>query len=68
MTANQSPATGKPPLLSPRSALILLLAICSGLVVGALTKMAGKSVAEAVLAGLVATGTSAIGFNSVIGP
>jgi hypothetical protein len=55
-------------LLSTRSALILLLGACAGTAVGVLTALAGRSVAEAVLAGLVAAGTSVVGFNSLVGP
>lgn len=72
MTDNPPPPSRKPsgesPLLSPRSALILLLAVCSGVAVAALAMMAGRTLPEAGLAGLLTTGTSAIGFNTVIGP
>jgi ABC-type antimicrobial peptide transport system permease subunit len=47
--------------------LILLLAVCTGLAVGVLTAMAHKGLPEAVLAGILASGSSAVVFNTIIG-
>jgi hypothetical protein len=65
-TREKSPAK-PPPLLSPRSALIFLIAVCCGLGVGVLTKTAGKSTPEAVLAGLFAAGSVTVACNAMIG-
>ena len=63
-TRDDSAAT---PLLSARAALIFLIAACGGIVVGGLTYFAGKNLAEAVLAGLLATGGVTVGCNTIIG-
>jgi hypothetical protein len=56
------------PLLTLRTALILLLAVLAGLSAGALGLWAGRHIAEAVLLGLgVAAGAAAF-FNWLIGP
>jgi hypothetical protein len=66
--ATREKSTAKPPpLLSPRSALILLIAVCCGIGVGVLTRAAGKSTPEAVVAGLFATGSVTVACNTLIG-
>lgn len=65
---NPSPgAASPPPLLTLRSAVILFLSLFVGILVSVLTFLAGRTLAEAVLAGLFASGASALGFNAVIG-
>jgi hypothetical protein len=54
-------------LLSLRSTVILLLAVLIGGVTCWLTRAAGRSVAEALLAGGAATGGAVLFFNQVIG-
>lgn len=61
----QKPVPERP--LTTRSALILLLAVLSGTCVGVLLAVGGKSVPEAVVAGLFAVGGSATAFNALIG-
>lgn len=55
------------PLLTQRTALILLLAVLVGLGAGALGVWAGRHIAEALLLGLGAAATAAAFFNWLIG-
>jgi ABC-type antimicrobial peptide transport system permease subunit len=55
-------------LLSPRSALIIVLALITGATIGVLTFLSGQSVPTAVLAGLGAFGVSIPVFNNLIAP
>jgi hypothetical protein len=55
-----------PPLLSTRTALVLLLALITGAIAATLTLLAGRSPAEAALAGLAATGASVTCFHKLI--
>lgn len=54
------------PLFSIRLALILLLALVCGGIVGLLTWLAGDNIPAAVLAGLTAAGLSVIAFHNLI--
>jgi hypothetical protein len=56
-----------PPLLSPRSALILALAVLIGLGIGLLTALAHHAPAEVVLAGCTATGAATVALHKLIG-
>ena len=56
------------PLLSPRSALVLLAAVLAGFLVGCVFFVAyGGNTAGAVLAGLGGTASAVILFNRIIG-
>ncbi len=59
------PRTG--PLLTTRAALVLLLAVLSGLAAICLTILSGGSLPTAVLAGGAATGGGLALFHSLIG-
>jgi hypothetical protein len=54
-------------LLSLRSTVILLLAVLIGVITCWLTRLAGRSMAEAVMAGGAAMGGAVLFFNQVIG-
>jgi hypothetical protein len=60
--------SGEPPtpLLSTRTALVLLLALITGAATTTLTLLAGRHPAEAVLAGLAATGAAVTCFHNLI--
>ncbi|MEU8717930.1 hypothetical protein [Streptomyces sp. NPDC048663] len=49
---------GPPPFMTVRTAVVLLIAVLIGLVVGGLTFLSGGAAAAAVLAGLTAAGVS----------
>jgi hypothetical protein len=55
------------PLLSARSALLILLAALAGLAAGALTFLGGKSVPSAVLAGCGTVAAALLFFDKVVG-
>lgn len=57
----------RPPLLSTRTALVLLLGLMCGTGAGTLTYLAGNNVAAAVLAGLAASGASVAFFHAHVG-
>jgi hypothetical protein len=57
-----------PPLLSVRTALILLLGVLCGAVVATLTALAQRDLTVAVLAGLTVAGNAIIVLHKVIGP
>lgn len=57
-----------PPLLSVRTALILLLGVLCGAMVTTLTTLAKRTFTEALLAGLTATGGAIMFFHKVIDP
>jgi hypothetical protein len=57
-----------PPLLSVRTALILLLGVLCGATVTTLTTLAEHNLTTAILAGLAATGGAIAFFHKVIGP
>ncbi|MFC5060201.1 hypothetical protein [Saccharothrix xinjiangensis] len=59
--------TPRPPLLSTRTALVLLLGLACGAVAGALTYIAGNNVAASVLAGLTASGVAVAFFHAHVG-
>lgn len=61
------PTPPEKPLLSVRSALILLMAILSGIGAGILTHAAGQPWPTAVLAGAGATGMAIPLFRGIIG-
>ncbi|MFG3105086.1 hypothetical protein ACGFZL_31845 [Streptomyces sp. NPDC048182] len=58
---------GPAPFLMIHTAVVLLIAVVIGLVVGGLTFLSGGAVAAAVLAGLTAAGVSIPGLRSLIG-
>ncbi|MEU8760049.1 hypothetical protein [Streptomyces sp. NPDC048659] len=55
------------PLLSPRSTLVILLAVLAGIAAGVLTTLAGEGTARSVLAGLAAGGLAVPFFNHLVG-
>ncbi|MFE7122337.1 hypothetical protein ACFU99_43630 [Streptomyces sp. NPDC057654] len=55
-------------LLSPRSALVLLLAVLTGIGAGVLTAPAGNDVARSVLCGATAAGVSVRFFDRLVAP
>jgi hypothetical protein len=58
---------GPAPFLTIHTAVVLLIAVVIGLVVGGLTFLSGGAVAAAVLAGLTAAGVSIPVLRSLIG-
>lgn len=54
------------PPFSTRTAVLLIIAALAGVTVGGLTFQAGKPVAAAILAGLVAAGSALLGANALI--
>ncbi|GAA2331277.1 hypothetical protein GCM10010246_13040 [Streptomyces cuspidosporus] len=64
-TPEPAPA-GKLALLSQRTALILFIAVVSGIGVGVLTFFAEKSYPKAVLAGVIAAGGCTVGLHNLI--
>ncbi|MEU9607872.1 hypothetical protein [Streptomyces sp. NPDC048057] len=56
------------PLLSPRSALVLLLAVLAGVGAGVLAALAGEGTARSVLCGLAAAGVAVPFFNGLVAP
>jgi hypothetical protein len=58
---------GLAPFLTIHTAVVLLIAVVIGLIVGGLTFLSGGAVAAAVLAGLAAAGVSVPGLRSLIG-
>ncbi|MET4662931.1 putative membrane protein YccC [Streptomyces sp. PvP037] len=58
---------GPAPFLTIHTAVVLLIAVVIGLIVGGLTFLSGGAVAAAVLAGLTAAGVSVPGLRSLIG-
>lgn len=60
-----SPTPG--PLLSIRTALVLLLAVLVRVAAGVLTFLGGRSVPSAALAGCTAAAAGTLFFNKVIG-
>lgn len=67
MTAPDPTDSGQAPLLSLRSAFVLLLGVLSGVAAGGLTFLSGNGPASSVLTGLCATGTAIAFFNAIIG-
>jgi len=57
----------RPPLLSTRTALVLLLGLVCGTGAGTLTYLAGNNIAAAILAGLTASGVSVAFFHAHVG-
>ncbi|MGJ5831959.1 hypothetical protein [Streptomyces ossamyceticus] len=55
------------PLLSQRTALVLLIAAFIGTVVGVLALFSAGNVAGALLAGVTGFGTSTVGLHKLIG-
>jgi hypothetical protein len=67
-TTVASPKTPEPPSLLPlRSALIVLIAMIVGFVVGGLTLLAEPSVPKALLAGIGAAAAALLPLDKVIG-
>lgn len=64
---NATPAAGTPTLLSPRSALILTVAVIAAAVAAVLTHRSDPGIATAVLAGGVAFAGTAVFLNTIIG-
>ncbi|MGH3697136.1 MAG: hypothetical protein ACRDRX_24670 [Pseudonocardiaceae bacterium] len=62
------PKPSPPPLLSVRTALILLLGVLSGAAVTALTALTERNLTTAVLAGLGTAGGAITFFHKLIGP
>ncbi|MCM1943501.1 hypothetical protein NC239_35475 [Streptomyces sp. G3] len=58
---------GPAPFLTIHTAVVLLIAVVIGLIVGGLTFLSGGAVAAAVLAGLTAAGVSIPVLRSLIG-
>ncbi|MEU1763300.1 hypothetical protein [Micromonospora sp. NPDC005652] len=59
---------GTEPLLSVRAAVVLLLALLTGLAAGVLAHLSGHPPAAAVLVGGAAAGGAMMLFHSIIGP
>ena len=57
-----------PPLLSIRTALVLLLGVLCGAAIATLTAFTQRNFTQAALAGLTATGSAIVFFHKVIGP
>jgi hypothetical protein len=55
-----------PPLVSIRTAVILLLGFVCGVTIGVLTYFAGGNTAAAILAGLTSTGGAIVFLNKTI--
>lgn len=68
MTLSRHSCRQSSPVLSVRSAVILLLAVLAGIGGAALTVMAGEVPPKAVLTGFAAAGGAAVLFNMLIGP
>ncbi|MFI1928684.1 hypothetical protein [Streptomyces sp. NPDC020377] len=69
-TTGPDPRPGDPdagPLLSQRTALVLLMAAFIGTVVGVLALFSAGNVAGALLAGVTGFGTSTLGLHKLIG-
>lgn len=64
---HSSPPETPSPFLTLHTALVLLIAVVIGLVVGGLTWLSGSSVAGSVLMGLVSAGGSVPVLRSLIG-
>ncbi|PPK67895.1 hypothetical protein V5P93_007239 [Actinokineospora auranticolor] len=60
------PASGPPPLLTVRTAVILTLGLLFGALVGGLTFLGGGAVAVAVLSGITGTGGSIAFLHKVV--
>ncbi len=60
------PSTSTDPLLTVRAAVVLLLAVIAGVVVGALTYLVQDSVPAALLAGLAALGATLVSAPALI--
>ena len=60
-------AEGGPPLMSPRSALIFVVAFIAALIAGLLAHLSGSSLPAAVLYGGGAFGAALFAANSMIG-
>ncbi|MEV5645615.1 hypothetical protein AB0L67_36720 [Streptomyces flaveolus] len=58
---------GPTPFLTIHTAVVLLIAVVIGLIVGGLTLLSSGAVAAAVLAGLTAAGVSVPALRSLIG-
>lgn len=58
---------GPAPFLTIHTAVVLLISVVIGLIVGGLTFLSSGAVAAAVLAGLTAAGVSVPGLRSLIG-
>lgn len=70
-SASPQPPTGPQPadnsrMVTQRGALVVLLAVISGAAIGLLTVLAGQDVAEAVIAGLGATGAAICLYDRII--
>lgn len=61
------PSGDPPPLLTVRTAVVLLIALIVGVGVGVLTYVAGRHPAEAALAGIGAAGVTAVACHGLIG-
>ncbi|MFK0221163.1 hypothetical protein ACIQWN_23595 [Streptomyces vinaceus] len=68
MSATPPPAPGETPLLTAHSALVLLMALFFGTVMGVLTYFSVGGIASALLAGLPAFGMSAAALHKLVGP
>ncbi|MFE2916743.1 hypothetical protein [Kitasatospora indigofera] len=66
-SANRTDSPKSEPFLTARTVLILLAAVIIAIVVGGLSFLGGAPVAGAVLAGLIAFGTSAPVLHKLIG-
>ncbi|MFI9817954.1 hypothetical protein [Saccharothrix variisporea] len=57
----------RPPLVSTRTAVVLVLGLLCGTAAGVLTYLAGDNTAAAVLAGLAASGAAVAFFHAHVG-
>lgn len=56
-----------PPLLTVRTALVLVLGLLAGIIVGVLAAVAEHNVWAGALAGVLAVGAAVLGFHKIIG-
>jgi hypothetical protein len=56
-----------PPALPPRTALLLLMALLAGILLGALTYLDGGTAWRAMAVGVVSAGAAFLGFDKAIG-
>ncbi|MBT2406325.1 MULTISPECIES: hypothetical protein [unclassified Streptomyces] len=68
MSVTPPPAPDEVPLLTAHSALVLLMAMFFGVVMGVLTYSSVGGIASALLAGLPAFGISAAALHKLVGP
>lgn len=62
------PSNTPPPLLTVRAAVVLLVGLVLGTIVGVLTFVASQNIATAALGGLAAAGPAVAFLHKAIGP